>query len=80
MAETFHNDINKVAYMLLICKDEFLKFYSYFSEEEYNITINQILYNLFSYTQRQEYVEFLISEGHEEHAKKILPKHFISTK
>ena len=80
MAETFHNDINKVADMLLIGKDEFLKFYSYLSEEDYNITINQILYNLFSYSQRQEYVEFLINEGQEEYAKKILPEHFMSTK
>ena len=80
MAETFHNDINKVADMLLIGKGEFLKFYSYLSEEDYNITINQILYNLFSYSQRQEYVEFLINEGQEEYAKKILPEHFMSTK
>ena len=80
MAETFHNDINKVADMLLIGKDEFLKFYSYLSEEDYNITINQILYNLFSYSQRQEYVEYLINEGQEEYAKKILPEHFMSTK
>lgn len=80
MAETFHNDINKVADMLLIGKDEFLKFYSYLSEEDYNITINQILYNLFSYSQRQEYVEFLINEGQEDYAKKILPEHFMSTK
>ena len=80
MAETFHNDINKVADMLLIGKGEFLKFYSYLSEEDYNITINQILYNLFSYFQRQEYVEFLINEGQEEYAKKILPEHFMSTK
>ena len=64
--------------MLLIGKDEFLKFYSYLSEEDYNITINQILYNLFSYTQRQEYVEFLIDEGQEDYAKKILPEHFMS--
>ena len=78
MAETFHNDINKVADMLLIGKDEFLKFYSYLSEEDYNITINQILCNLFSYTQRQEYVEFLIGEGQEDYAKKILPEHFMS--
>lgn len=78
MAETLHNDINKVADMLLIGKDEFLKFYSYLSEEDYNITINQILYNLFSYTQRQEYVEYLISEGQEDYAKKILPEHFMS--
>lgn len=80
MAETFHNDINKVADMLLIGKDEFLKSYSYLSEEDYNITINQILYNLFNYSQRQEYVEFLINEGQEEYAKKILPEHFMSTK
>lgn len=80
MAETFHNDINKVADMLLISKDEFLKSYSYLSEEDYNMTINQILYNLFSYTQRQGYVEFLISEGQEEYAKKILPEHFMQTK
>lgn len=78
MAETFHNDINKVADMLLIGKDEFLKFYSYLSEEDYNMTINQILYNSFTYSQRQEYVEFLISEGQEEYAKKILPEHFMS--
>lgn len=78
MAETFHNDINKVADMLLIGKDEFLKSYPYLSEEDYNITINQILYNLFSYSQRQEYVEFLINEGQEEYAKKILPEHFMS--
>ena len=80
MAETFHNDINKVADMLLLSKDELLKSYSYLSEEDYNMTINQILYNLFSYTQRQEYVEFLISEGQEEYAKKILPEHFMTTK
>lgn len=80
MAETFHNDINKVADMLLIGKDEFLRSYPYLSEEDYNITINQILYNLFSYSQRQEYVEFLINEGQEEYAKKILPEHFMSTK
>ena len=80
MAETFHNDINKVADMLLIGKGEFLKFYSYLSEEDYNITINQILYNLFNYSQRQAYVEFLINEGQEEYAKKILPEHFMSTK
>ena len=80
MAETFHNDINKVADMLLIGKGEFLKSYSYLSEDDYNITINQILYNLFSYSQRQEYVEFLINEGQEEYAKKILPEHFTSTK
>lgn len=79
-AETFHNDINKVADMLLIGKDEFLKSYPYLSEEDYNITINQILYNLFNYSQRQEYVEFLINEGQEEYAKKILPEHFTSTK
>ena len=79
-AETFHNDTNKVADMLLIGKDEFLKSYSYLSEDDYNITINQILYNLFSYSQRQEYVEFLINEGQEEYAKKILPEHFMSTK
>ena len=78
MAETFHNDINKVADMFLIGKDEFLKSYSYLSEEDYNITINQILYNLFSYSQRQEYVEYLINEGQEEYAKKILPEHFMS--
>ena len=80
MAETFHNDINKVADMLLIGKDEFLRSYSYLSEEDYNITINQILYNLFSYSKRQEYVEFLINEGQEEYAKKILQEHFMSTK
>lgn len=80
MAETFHNDINKVADMLLISKGEFLRSYPYLSEEDYNITINQILYNLFSYSQRQEYVEFLINEGQEEYAKKILPEHFMSTK
>ena len=80
MADTFHNDINKVADMLLIGKGEFLKSYPYLSEEDYNITINQILYNLFSYSQRREYVEFLISEGQEEYAKKILPEHFTSTK
>lgn len=78
MAETFHNDINKVADMLLISKGEFLRSYPYLSEEDYNITINQILYNLFSYSQRQEYVEFLINEGQEEYAKKILPEHFMS--
>ena len=78
MAETFHNDINKVADMLLIGKDEFLEFYSYLSEEDYNITINKILCILFSYSQRQEYVEYLISEGDEEYAKKILPDHIMS--
>ena len=77
MTETFHNDINKVADMLLVGKGEFLKSYSYLSEDDYNATINQILYNLFSYPQRQEYVEFLISEGQEEYAKKILPEHFM---
>lgn len=78
MAEAFHNDINKVADMLLVGKDEFLKSYSYISEGDYNATINQILCNLFGYSQRQEYIEFLISEGQAEYAREILPKHFTS--
>ena len=74
MAETFHNDINKVADMLLLSKDEFLKSYTYLDEDDFYATVNQILHNLFSYEQRQEYAEFLIGEGAEYFAKKILPE------
>lgn len=80
MAETFHNDINKVADMLLLSKDELLKSYIYLDEDDFYETVNQILYNLFPYEQRQEYVEFLISEGNQELAELILPEHFMSTK
>lgn len=72
MAETFHNDINKVADMLLCGKDEFLKSYSYLSEEDYYTTMSNILWNNFSLEQRKEYKSFLINEGEEEYANKIL--------
>ena len=70
--QTFHTDINKVVDMLLLSKEEFLNSYSYLSESDYNITIESILYNLFSTEQRKEYKEFLIKEGYEEFANKII--------
>ena len=71
--ETFHNDINKVADMLILNKEEFLDSYSYLSEEDYDITIENILYILFSTEERKEYREFLIEEGYKEFADKVLP-------
>ena len=70
--QTFHTVINKVVDMLLLSKEEFLNSYSYLSESDYNITIENILYNLFSTEQRKEYKEFLIKEGYEEFANKII--------
>lgn len=70
--QTFHTDINKVVDMLLLNKEEFLNSYSYLSESDYNITIENILYNLFSTEQRKEYKEFLIKEGYEEFANKVI--------
>lgn len=74
MAETFHNDINKVADMLLLGKDELLKSYDYLTEDDCYATIHNILYNNFSLEERKEYAEFLIGEGQEDYAKKILPE------
>ena len=75
--QTFHNDINKVADMLLLSKEELLNSYSYLTEEDYNTTINNILYTLFTYEQRKEYAEFLVAEGQQELAEKILTEFFI---
>lgn len=76
--QTFHNDINKVADMLLLSKEELLNSYSYLTEEDYNTTINNILYTLFTYEQRKEYAEFLVAEGKQELAEKILTEFFIN--
>lgn len=72
MAETFHNDINKVADMLLVGKDEVLKAYPYLSSEDYDKTMNDILKLLFPAEVRVAYKNFLVGEGLQEYSNKIL--------
>lgn len=69
---TFSNDINKVADMLLCGKKEFLKSYSYLTEKDFYDTIRNVLYNNFSFEEREDYKHFLISEGEKEYAELIL--------
>ena len=76
--QTFHNDINKVADMLLLGKEELLNSYSYLTETDFYTTVNNILYTLFTYEQRKEYADFLVSEGQQELAEKILTEFFIN--
>ena len=69
---TFHNDINKVADMLLLSKEEFLSTYSYLTESDYFDTMRNLLFNGFSLEQREDYNNYLINEGESEFARKVL--------
>lgn len=69
---TFHNDINKVADMLLLSKEEFLSTYSYLTEADYFDTMRNLLFNGFSLEQREDYYNYLINEGESEFARKVL--------
>ena len=75
---TFHNDINKVVDLLLLGKEELLSSYSYLTEEDYYTTVNNILYTLFTYEDRKEYADFLVSEDKKELAEKLLTEFFIN--
>ena len=69
---TFHNDINKVADMLLLSKEEFLSTYNYLTESDYFDTMRNLLFNGFSLEQREDYNNYLINEGESEFARKVL--------
>ena len=69
---TFHNDINKVADMLYMSKEAFLDTYSYLTEDDFYETMRNLLFNGFSLEQREEYKGWLIEEGYQDFAEKVL--------
>ena len=66
---SFHNDINKVADMLIMDKESFLQSYSYLTEADYYETLKTLLYNNFTLYERKEFKNYLLEEGYTKAAK-----------